>query len=232
VVNPYATELSFSDQATRARRDHAKYLTVIDTIALLHQHQRTLKTAELGGGGTFRYLEVTREDIALADKLCGPVFRRSMDELSPQARALFSLATELVNKLSSEQGVEARDVRFTQRELRDFASWSATQVKVQLQRLVAMEYVTAQGQREHRQRVMYSLSYGYDLNRSGFRGNRSGTGPGENGPVFPSSIKSFRGPVRDLEGTSTAPRVNGSSYGLRMVKAVGPAAAEAPSDGA
>ena len=40
IVNPYAPELSFSDGATRTRRDHAKYLALIDAIALLHQHQR------------------------------------------------------------------------------------------------------------------------------------------------------------------------------------------------
>lgn len=38
VVNPSARELSFLDYATRTRRDHMKYLTLIRTIALLHQH--------------------------------------------------------------------------------------------------------------------------------------------------------------------------------------------------
>src|SRR5205823_2417304 len=40
VVNPYADRLTFLDDRTRMRRDHEKYLTLIDTIALLHQHQR------------------------------------------------------------------------------------------------------------------------------------------------------------------------------------------------
>lgn len=40
VVNPYAPQLAFSDAQTRTRRDHEKYLTLIDAIALLHQHQR------------------------------------------------------------------------------------------------------------------------------------------------------------------------------------------------
>jgi hypothetical protein len=37
VMNPYAGALTFPDTATRLRRDHEKYLTLIDTIALLHQ---------------------------------------------------------------------------------------------------------------------------------------------------------------------------------------------------
>ncbi|MEI8325975.1 MAG: CHC2 zinc finger domain-containing protein, partial [Betaproteobacteria bacterium] len=40
VVNPYADRLTFLDDRTRTRRDHEKYLTLIDVIALLHQHQR------------------------------------------------------------------------------------------------------------------------------------------------------------------------------------------------
>ena len=34
VVNPYAEQLTFLDDKTRTRRDHEKYLTLIDAIAL------------------------------------------------------------------------------------------------------------------------------------------------------------------------------------------------------
>ena len=44
IVNPYAHRLTFLDDRTRTRRDHEKYLTLIDAIALLHQHQREVKT--------------------------------------------------------------------------------------------------------------------------------------------------------------------------------------------
>ena len=40
VVNPFAPALTFATARTRNRRDHEKYLTLIDAIALLHQHQR------------------------------------------------------------------------------------------------------------------------------------------------------------------------------------------------
>jgi DNA primase len=40
VVNPFAQQLTFMDDKTRMRRDHMKYLTLIRSIALLHQHQR------------------------------------------------------------------------------------------------------------------------------------------------------------------------------------------------
>ena len=46
VANPYAERLTFLDDKTRTRRDHVKYLTLIRTIALLHQHQRPVKTTQ------------------------------------------------------------------------------------------------------------------------------------------------------------------------------------------
>jgi hypothetical protein len=50
VANPYARELTFLDSRTRMRRDHTKYLTLIRSIALLHQHQRPVKNAVHRGG--------------------------------------------------------------------------------------------------------------------------------------------------------------------------------------
>ena len=64
VVNPYADQLSFRDDQTRSRRDHVKYLTLIRSIALLHQFQREVKSH-----GALRYIEVTLGDIELANEL-------------------------------------------------------------------------------------------------------------------------------------------------------------------
>lgn len=44
-ANPYAPALTFATGRTRSRRDHEEYLTLIDAIALLHQHQRQAKPA-------------------------------------------------------------------------------------------------------------------------------------------------------------------------------------------
>src|SRR6185503_4414641 len=49
VVNPYAPQLTLLDTRTRTRRDHEKYLTLIDTVALLHQYQRAVQTVTRDG---------------------------------------------------------------------------------------------------------------------------------------------------------------------------------------
>lgn len=91
----YADQLTFLDKKTRTRRDHQKYLTLIDAIALLHQHQRPVKTIDAprgtcanGGTGTIEYIEVAPSDIALANRLAHEVLGRSIDELPPQTRAV------------------------------------------------------------------------------------------------------------------------------------------------
>jgi DNA primase len=89
VLNPYAPSLTFATARTRNRRDHEKYLTLIDAIALLHQHQRETRTLPNAGGQ--RFIEVTLDDIALANELAPEILGRSLDELPPQTRRLLGL---------------------------------------------------------------------------------------------------------------------------------------------
>ena len=70
VVNPFASALTFPSERTRARRDHEKYLTLIDAIALLHQHQRPIRQHVVAGRAV-DYIEATPADIALANELGG-----------------------------------------------------------------------------------------------------------------------------------------------------------------
>ncbi|MGH8050766.1 MAG: toprim domain-containing protein, partial [Arenimonas sp.] len=76
VVNPYAEHLTFRSESTRMRRDHAKYLTLIEAIAFLHQHQRVLQTVTLGEK-IIEYIEVSLDDIAWANRLAHEVLGRS-----------------------------------------------------------------------------------------------------------------------------------------------------------
>ena len=62
VANPFAERLTFLDDRTRTRRDHVKYLTLIRSITLLHQHQRPIKTID-HLGKPVEYIEVTLSDI-------------------------------------------------------------------------------------------------------------------------------------------------------------------------
>lgn len=136
VINPYADQLTFLDSKTRTRRDHEKYLSLIDSIALLHQHQRPVHTLT-HASGTLEYVEVTLNDIAMANRLAHEVLGRTLDELPPQTRRLLQLIGERV----AQQTMARSDYRFSRKAVRDWCGWSDFQVKKHMQRLEEMEYV-------------------------------------------------------------------------------------------
>jgi len=143
ILNPYAKYLTFPDQTTRLRRDHEKYLTLIDTLAFLHQHQREVKVAARGTQ-SIEYIEVNMADIELANRIAHDVLGRSLDELPPQTRRLLKLIDGYVVAESERLNIKRNDVRFSRRQLREAITWGDTQLRMHLERLVEFEYVLAQ----------------------------------------------------------------------------------------
>jgi DNA primase len=206
VVNPFADKLSFLDNQTRTRRDHEKYLTLIDSIALLHQHQRPVKTVQ-----DIEYIEVTLDDIAVANALASDVLGRTLDELPPQTRTLLTLIHKMVQRDCVNLQTDQRDIRFSRRQIREFTDWGNTQLKIHCQRLEDMEYLIIhrggrgvalmyelawQGEGDQNQPFMMGLNslttLGYDAKRSGVSKLLSGLGakgsPSSRGQVGPKSV--------------------------------------------
>jgi DNA primase len=157
VVNPYANRLTFLDDKTRTRRDHLKYLTLIRAIALLHQHQRPLKRF-MHKGQPLEYIEATKGDIELANRLAHELLGRTLDELPPQARRLLNWLRVWVSERCAARGIERREFRFTRRQVREQTRWGDTQLKLYLARLVEMEYLIAHSN-GRRQASEYELLY-------------------------------------------------------------------------
>ncbi len=163
VVNPYADRLTFLADRTRARRDHEKYLTLIDAIALLHQHQRPIRHAPGKDGGTdIAYVEVTVADIAHANRLAHEVLGRSLDALPPQTRRLLGLIADgAAGSRRKSRRTKPAEVRFTRRELREATGWGDTQLKLHLARLVELEHLLVH-RAERGQGFVYELLYDGD----------------------------------------------------------------------
>ena len=157
VLNPYAQHLTFPDQTTRLRRDHEKYLTLIDAIAFVHQHQRPVKTARRGGVNSAQpevgcglptfgeqaidYIEATLADIETANRIAHDVLGRSLDELPPQTRRLLKLIDGFVAAECVRLAIKRCDLRFSRRTLREAIAWGDTQLRLHLERLVDLEYL-------------------------------------------------------------------------------------------
>ncbi len=206
VVIPDAEQLTFADVSTRTRRDHVKYLTLIRAVALLHQHQRSRRTATAADGRTVTYIEADLSDIALANRLAHDVLGHSLDEVPPQTRRLLSLLDEHVHAEATRRKIDREQVRFTRRQLREHLGCGDTQLKVHLGRLVDLELVVAQ--RGEHTAVVYALAW---------------TGQGNNGGRFlvgltdPARITTTvdrSGPEPLRSGSGRGP-VGGSSGGGR-----------------
>lgn len=195
VVNPFAGQLTFADGRTRTRRDHVKYLTLIRTVALLHQHQRPRRHTTSSDGHQVAYIEATVADVALANALAHEVLGRSLDELPPGTRRLLDVLEGVVAASAAAEGVDRDQVRFTRRGVREATGWGDTQLKVHLARLVDLELVIAH-RSERGSGLVYELAWDgagrdgerfltgltdpatlvYDDNRSGPQVERSASG--------------------------------------------------------
>jgi DNA primase len=141
VVNPFATQLSFAASQTRLRRDHAKYLAMIDAVTFLFQHQRIVKTNRFADGSTMDYIEVTPADIALANTLATAVLGRCVDELPPQTRVLWDGLLRYAQDEAQRCAQAVQSVTFDRRAAAQALGWSYKQVRQHLDRLVSEDFV-------------------------------------------------------------------------------------------
>jgi len=202
----------FPDYMTRARRDHNKLLTLIDAIALLHQHQREIKRIPFDDSETLEYIEATEADVKLAQTLADQVgLKPSLDELRPQARKLLALITEMVKAECERLRIEIPAYRFTRRTVREYSKWGDTQLRQHLRRLEEMEYLLVRRGGNQGQLVVYQLAQTEEET------NRSDNFAGSEGN-FAGAARALRGaekndPSRTLEmGSSSTSRLRGNAY--------------------
>ncbi|MBU3915321.1 toprim domain-containing protein [bacterium] len=157
VINPYAKHLTFPSHRLRMRRDNLKYLTLIRTITLLYQYQREKKES-FDGMKTLGHIESTVDDIMLASELCEEIFKRSLDELTPQTRRLLTIITEMVESIAEKESIPPLELRFTRKTLREYSGFSDFQVRTHLRRLVELEYLFCE-QGLQGQRFVYGQLY-------------------------------------------------------------------------
>ena len=208
----------FPDHMTRARRDHNKLLTLIEAIALLHQHQREIKTFA-DEGETLEYIEASEADVKLAQALADQVgLKPSLDELRPQTRKLLALITEMVKAESEHSEIAASQYRFTRRTVREYTKWGDTQLRQHLRRLEEMEYLIVRRGGNQGQLVVYQMptaeeEANHSPNFAGSESNFAGVNDD-----FAGGVRALRGPGKNdasptLETLSAATsRLRGNAY--------------------
>lgn len=137
-------EASFPSTSTRHRRDHAKLLSIITAITLLHQFQREHLTVHVGDE-TITYLVASEVDIRRGVALAREVLVRGSEHLAPQTARLLHAVRDYTKAQGVLRSCASTDVDVTRRELREWLGWSDTQVRTATDRLVALEHLVVSG---------------------------------------------------------------------------------------
>ena len=127
VVIPYADRLSFPSAWMRTRRDHARFLNLIEVSAFLHQHQRQRQ------GGA---IVAAVDDYAAAYALAADVLSETLSDLRKPLREAYERVRGLCERVPD--GV-------TRREVREALGLPDSTVRNWLSDLVSLEYLEAEG---------------------------------------------------------------------------------------
>jgi len=166
VVNPFADQLTYADDRLQGRRDHQKYLNLIKAVAFLYQMQRDIRKGKRSTGENFDYIEVTRDDMKLANSLAHEILGHSLDELSRPSRMLLLEIEKMVQEWTgkNEKDVDADEsarlnhTSFSRRQIRQYTGWSNYRVHTHLKELIEYEYISVETDRatsSHRYRLQY-----------------------------------------------------------------------------
>jgi len=129
VIIPFADRLTFPAAWMRTRRDHARFLNLIEVSAFLHQHQRERKDGAI---------VATVADYAGAYALAGQVLSETLAEVKRPLREAY----EAIRALSLKcDGLVSR------REVREALQLPDSTVRRWLDQLVELEYLEAEGAR-------------------------------------------------------------------------------------
>lgn len=140
VIIPDAPSLPFPSRRLSLRREQKKYLTLIKTIALLHQHQRPRHTV-IVEGERVQYIEAAAADVALAQRLAPAILRRNLDDLAPPSRSLLLEIRKLVNAKMEALKIPQCYAHVSRQEIQEATGLSYWHLRAYLAQLVEHEYL-------------------------------------------------------------------------------------------
>lgn len=171
VVNRLGIGIEYPPEILNTRREQTKTESLIETVALLHQYQRDIQSADIAGV-TMQYIEATKEDLDAVHRIAGDVLRQSMDEMPKLCRDLLVIIDDLVtikfkailaakenNNLphgSASLTIQRWQITFTRKELQEKSRWSRWHLEEHLKELEEAGYIV-QRMGKKGQRYAYSL---------------------------------------------------------------------------
>ena len=135
VINPFTSEVI--QQSQQHKYDLDTFLTLVETITLLHQHQREITHHQTPEGHLLEILTTTQEDISIAQDILKAI-TPNHPELSPQSQALLEHIQILIQYKEQKEDKPT----FTRKELCVLTGWSYRQIRTYLTHLQEYEYIS------------------------------------------------------------------------------------------
>jgi hypothetical protein len=139
VIIPYVELIEFPPSWLRGRRDHDRFLSLIEGIAFLHQHQRTI-----GRDGSEEYIEASIEDYALAYDLAHQVFADGSGDLPKPERDFLTQVEAVVEEAAQKAKTKVGEFWFTRRMVREVVKLPDHLIKRHMREIEDLEYVQVQ----------------------------------------------------------------------------------------
>jgi DNA primase len=145
VIIPYVDLIEFPAAWLRGRRDNDRFLSLIEGIAFLHQHQReTGKDGTGPDGQQTDYLTASIEDYALAYDLAHQVFAQAGSDFPKPVADFLAEIEKFVPKKAKETKCPANTYTFSRRDIREAVNLPDHIVKRYMRQIEELEYVQVQ----------------------------------------------------------------------------------------
>jgi len=160
---PFAEHLTFPAKTARHRRDSARFVQLIKTVAFLRQKQKVVKT--MNG---ISYIEADLYDYEVAYRIGIDVIKKTLDQISDRARNVLRVCCELADEFIKS----GQHHFFTVSQIQEMAPklnldfGNRPDLYKQLNKLTEYEYLELH-QTHNRGKKSYSVCFDYVRDQSG-----------------------------------------------------------------
>jgi len=138
VVIPYAAAIEFPASWLRTRRDHQRFLNLIEVIAFLHQYQKPTKTDPQTG---LQYIEADLRDYEIAAKLAEEILPETLSDLKKPVSGFKERIESYLEKEAKVKKIGKDQITFTRRQIREETGLPNYRVKELFSELEELEYL-------------------------------------------------------------------------------------------
>jgi hypothetical protein len=139
VIIPFVELIEFPAAWLRSRRDNDRFLSLIEGVAFLHQHQR--ETGEENGAG---FIVASLDDYAIAYDLAHVVFAQSAGDLPKPVAEFLDDVERIVTEAAKQAKTAPESFPFSRRLIREATRFPDHIVKRHMRQLEDLEYLIVQ----------------------------------------------------------------------------------------